>query len=54
MGISSFAINPALQPNLPYRKPMRGLTPIGTIFRSAFVLQVLPSVPALTRAKRIV
>jgi len=46
MGTSTLAINPALQPNLTPREPMRELTPIGMVFRSAFVLHVHPDVPA--------
>ena len=46
MGTSTLAINPALQPALTPREPMRELAPIGMVFRSAFVLHVHPSVPA--------
>jgi tripartite-type tricarboxylate transporter receptor subunit TctC len=46
MGTSTLAINPALQPNLTPREPMRELAPIGMVFRTAFVLHVHPSVPA--------
>jgi len=48
MGTSTLAINPALQPNLTPREPMRELAPIGMVFRTAFVLHVHPSVPART------
>lgn len=48
MGTSTLAINPALQPNLTPREPMRELLPIGMVFRTAFVLHVHPSVPART------
>ena len=43
MGTSTLAINPALQPNLQPRDPVAALTPIGTVFRSAFILHVHPS-----------
>jgi tripartite-type tricarboxylate transporter receptor subunit TctC len=46
MGTSTLAINPALQPNLTPREPMRELAPIGMVFRTAFVLHIHPSVPA--------
>ena len=46
MGTSTLAINPALQPALTPREPLRELAPVGTVFRSAFVLHVHPSVPA--------
>jgi tripartite-type tricarboxylate transporter receptor subunit TctC len=46
MGTSTLAINPALQPSLTPREPLRELAPVGTVFRSAFVLHVHPSVPA--------
>lgn len=48
MGTSTLAINPALQPNLTPREPMRELAPVGMVFRTAFVLHVHPSVPART------
>ena len=53
MGTSSLAINPALQPTLTPREPMRELTPVGMVFRSAFVLHVHPSVPARSAAEFI-
>ncbi len=46
MGASSLAINPALQPNLTPREPLRELMPIGMGYRSAFVLHVHPGLPA--------
>jgi tripartite-type tricarboxylate transporter receptor subunit TctC len=46
MGTSTLAINPALQPNLTPRDPMRELAPIGLVFRTAFVLHVNPALPA--------
>ena len=45
MGTSTLAINPALQPNLQPRDPVAALTPIGTVFRTAFILHVHPSLP---------
>ncbi len=45
MGTSTLAINPALQPTLTPREPMRELVPVGMVFRSAFVLHVHPSLP---------
>ena len=53
MGTSTLAINPALQPNLTPREPMRELAPVGMVFRSAFVLHVHPSVPARSAAEFI-
>jgi tripartite-type tricarboxylate transporter receptor subunit TctC len=53
MGTSTLAINPALQPTLTPREPMRELAPVGTVFRSAFVLHVHPSVPAKNTAEFI-
>jgi tripartite-type tricarboxylate transporter receptor subunit TctC len=50
MGTSTLAINPALQPTLTPREPMRELAPVGMVFRSAFVLHVHPSVPATDAA----
>ncbi len=53
MGTSTLAINPALQPTLTPRDPMKDLTPIGMIYRTAFVLHVHPSVPARNAAELI-
>ncbi|MCU0888504.1 MAG: tripartite tricarboxylate transporter substrate-binding protein [Rubritepida sp.] len=53
MGTSTLAINPALQPNLTPREPMRELAPIGMVFRTAFVLHVHPAVPARSTAEFI-
>ena len=53
MGTSTLAINPALQPNLTPREPLRELEPVGTVFRTAFVLHVHPSVPARSTAELI-
>lgn len=44
-GTSTLAINPALQPSLTPREPLRELAPIGPMFRSAFVLHVHPDLP---------
>jgi tripartite-type tricarboxylate transporter receptor subunit TctC len=53
MGTSTLAINPALQPNLTPREPMRELAPVGMVFRTAFVLHVHPAVPARSTAEFI-
>ncbi|TCZ66220.1 tripartite tricarboxylate transporter substrate binding protein [Roseicella aquatilis] len=53
MGTSTLAINPALQPGLTPKDPMRDLAPIGMVFRTAFVLHVHPSVPAGSTAELI-
>lgn len=53
MGTSTLAINPALQPTLTPREPIRELVPVGMVFRSAFVLHVHPSVPARSAAEFI-
>jgi tripartite-type tricarboxylate transporter receptor subunit TctC len=53
MGTSTLAINPALQPSLTPREPMRELTPVGMVFRTAFVLHVHPDVPARSTAEFI-
>ncbi|WP_424810617.1 Bug family tripartite tricarboxylate transporter substrate binding protein [Roseococcus sp. YIM B11640] len=52
-GTSTLAINPALQPNLTPREPMRELAPVGMMFRSAFALHVHPSLPVRTTAEFI-
>jgi len=46
MGASSLAINPSLQPDLPPRRPLEAFIPIGLGYRSAFVLQIHPALPA--------
>ncbi len=51
MGTSTLAINPALQPSLTPREPMRELVPVGMVFRTAFALHVRPSVPARSVAE---
>ncbi|MBX6745916.1 MAG: tripartite tricarboxylate transporter substrate binding protein [Acetobacteraceae bacterium] len=53
MGTSTLAINPSLQPNLTPKEPMRELAPIGTVFRTAFVLHVHPSLPVRSTAELI-
>jgi tripartite-type tricarboxylate transporter receptor subunit TctC len=53
MGTSTLAINPGLQPNLTPKEPMRELAPIGTVFRTAFVLHVHPSLPVRSTAELI-
>jgi tripartite-type tricarboxylate transporter receptor subunit TctC len=53
MGTSTLAINPALQPNLTPREPMRELAPIGMVFRTAFLLHVHPSLPARSVAELV-
>ena len=53
MGTSTLAINPSLQPNLTPKDPMRELAPIGTVFRTAFVLHVHPSLPVRSTAELI-
>lgn len=51
MGTTSLAINPALQPNLTPRDPMRELAPVGPVYRNPFVLQVHASLPVRTLAE---
>ena len=48
MGASSLAINPSLVPELEPKRPLDVLVPIGMSFRSAFALQIHPSLPART------
>ncbi|WP_431285811.1 Bug family tripartite tricarboxylate transporter substrate binding protein [Humitalea sp. 24SJ18S-53] len=45
VGSPSLAINPALQPNLTPRDPQRELAPIGTTYKSAYVLVVHTELP---------
>lgn len=52
-GTSTLAINPALQPNLTPREPMRDLIPVGMMFRSAFALHVHPGLPVRNTAEFI-
>lgn len=53
MGTSTLAINPALQPTLTPRDPMRELAPVGMVFRSPFVLHVHPTLPVHSMAEFI-
>ena len=53
MGASSLAINPALQPSLTPREPLRELVPVGMAYRSAFVLHVHPALPTQTTTEFI-
>ncbi len=46
MGASSLAINQTLHPNLFPQNPLEAFMPIGLGYRSAFVLQIHPSLPA--------
>jgi tripartite-type tricarboxylate transporter receptor subunit TctC len=52
-GASSLAINPALQPNLTPREPLKELSPIGTVYSNPLVLQVHASLPVKTLAEFI-
>ena len=52
-GTSTLAINPALQPSLTPREPMRDLAPVGMMFRSAFALHVHPDLPVRNTAEFI-
>jgi tripartite-type tricarboxylate transporter receptor subunit TctC len=45
MGTSTLAINRTLQPQLTAYDPRKDFTPIGTVFRTPFVLQVNPALP---------
>jgi tripartite-type tricarboxylate transporter receptor subunit TctC len=47
-GSPSLAINPALQPTLTPRDPQRELAPIGTTYKSAYVVVVDASLPIHT------
>ena len=53
MGTSTLAINPALQPNLTPKEPLRELASVGMVFRTAFVLHVHPSLPAKSTGELI-
>ncbi|MCO6418334.1 tripartite tricarboxylate transporter substrate binding protein [Siccirubricoccus sp. KC 17139] len=53
MGTSTLAINPALQPNLAPKDPMRELAPVGMVFRTAFVLHVHPGLGVGSTAELI-
>jgi tripartite-type tricarboxylate transporter receptor subunit TctC len=52
-GATPLAINPALQPQLTPREPMRELAPIGPMYRSIFVLHVHNSLPVNSLAEFI-
>lgn len=47
-GTSSLAINPTLQPSLTPRDPQTELTPVGMVYRGAFVLHIHPDLPVRT------
>ncbi|WP_431285116.1 tripartite tricarboxylate transporter substrate binding protein [Humitalea sp. 24SJ18S-53] len=53
LGSNSLAINPALDPSLTPRDPMRELSPVGLVYRSPFLLLVQDAVPARTLAEFI-
>lgn len=53
MGTSTLAINRTLQPQLTLYDPLKDFTPIGTVFRTPFILQVHPSMPVATAAELI-
>jgi tripartite-type tricarboxylate transporter receptor subunit TctC len=50
MGTSTLAINHTLQPSLTPRDPVKELDPIGMVFRTPFILQVHPAIPAADTA----
>lgn len=50
-GATPLAINPALQPSLTPREPMRELAPIGPMYRSVFILHVHHSLPVTSLAE---
>ena len=53
MGTTTLAINPALQPNLTPKEPLKELAPIGPVFTHAFVLHVHPDLPVRNAAEFI-
>jgi tripartite-type tricarboxylate transporter receptor subunit TctC len=53
MGTTTLAINPALQPTLTPKEPLRELAPIGPVFTVGFVLHVHPDLPVRTAAELI-
>lgn len=53
MGATPLAINPALQPSLRPKEPMRELVPIGPVYRNPFVLHVHASLLVRTLAEFI-
>jgi len=52
-GAAPLAVNPALQPHLTPKDPMKELAPIGPMYRSIFVLHVHNSLPITTLAEFI-
>ncbi|MEO3471784.1 tripartite tricarboxylate transporter substrate binding protein [Roseomonas sp. CAU 1739] len=48
MGATPLAINPALQPSLTPRDPIRELAPVGPVYRNPFLLHVHASLPVRT------
>lgn len=52
-GATPLAINPALQPQLTPKEPMRELAPIGPMYRSIFVLHVHGNLPVNSLAEFI-
>jgi tripartite-type tricarboxylate transporter receptor subunit TctC len=50
-GATPLAINPALQPSLTPKEPMRELAPIGPMYRSTFILHVHGSIPSTSLAE---
>ncbi len=52
-GTSSLAINPTLQPNLTPRDPQAELSPVGMVYRGAFVFHVYPGLPVTNLAEFI-
>jgi tripartite-type tricarboxylate transporter receptor subunit TctC len=53
MSTTSLAINPALQPNLEPKEPLKALTPIGMVFRTGFVLHCNRDLPVTDLASFI-
>jgi tripartite-type tricarboxylate transporter receptor subunit TctC len=53
MGTTTLAINPALQPSLTPKEPLKVLAPIGPVFTHAFVLHVHPDLPVHSVAELI-
>jgi tripartite-type tricarboxylate transporter receptor subunit TctC len=53
MSTTSLAINPALQPTLEPKEPLKVLTPIGMVFRTGFVLHCNKDLPVTDLASFI-